>query len=91
MTIQRTIGRLVAMLLGTIALTTGGPAGCATSEQAATRTLRGAAYATSEVVIEPAILVSWDRGWNAAGEQVWGATKGGYEFVKRGPGPPPPP
>jgi hypothetical protein len=44
--------------------------------------LRGATYATSEVVIYPSMLVSWDRGWDAADQQVWGATKGGYRFRK---------
>lgn len=43
----------------------------------------GAAYATSEVVLEEHLLVSWDRGWDADGKQVWGATEGGYRFVKR--------
>jgi len=52
--------------------------------------LRGAAYATSEVTIAPNRLVSWDRGWNAEGEQVWGAAAGGYEFVKQSDGPPKP-
>lgn len=50
--------------------------------------LRGASYATSEVRLEAGRLVSWDRGYDAAGAQVWGATKGPYEFVRRG-GPPP--
>ena len=27
-------------------------------------------------------LVSWDRGWNAEHEQVWGSEKGGYIFDK---------
>lgn len=44
---------------------------------------KGAAYATTEVTIGSQRMVSWDRGFNAAGEQVWGATKGGYIFVKR--------
>jgi hypothetical protein len=44
--------------------------------------LRGAAYATSEVVIEKERLVSWDRGWDKDGKQVWGAVKGGYQFRK---------
>lgn len=44
--------------------------------------LRGAAYATSEVVIRKDRMISWDRGWNADGQQVWGAEKGGYEFLK---------
>jgi len=46
-------------------------------------TLRGAAYATSEVTLSRETLLSWDRGFNAAGEQVWGAKKGGYVFVKQ--------
>jgi hypothetical protein len=41
-----------------------------------------AAYATSEVTVQADRLISWDRGWNEAGEQVWGATNGGYIFVK---------
>lgn len=45
-------------------------------------TLRGAAYATSEVTIHKDRLVSWDRGWNKDGKQVWGAVKGGYVFKK---------
>jgi hypothetical protein len=46
-------------------------------------TRSGATYATSEVVLEDGLLVSWDRGWDADGKQVWGATQGGYRFVKR--------
>ncbi len=42
-----------------------------------------ATYATSEVTVMPGRMVSWDRGYNDAGEQVWGAEKGGYHFVKR--------
>ena len=45
--------------------------------------LRGATYATSEVVIEKNRMISWDRGWNQTDKQVWGAIKGGYEFVKQ--------
>lgn len=45
-------------------------------------TLRGAKYASSKVVISKNMLKSWDQGFNEKGEQVWGATKGGYEFVK---------
>ncbi len=44
--------------------------------------LRGAAYATSEVRIEASRMVSWDRGFDDKGGQVWGATKAGYEFRK---------
>lgn len=45
--------------------------------------LRGAKYASSEVTISRTMLLSWDRGWGMKGEQMWGATKGGYEFVKK--------
>ena len=45
--------------------------------------LRGASYATSEVIIYKDKLISWDRGFNKNGEQVWGATEGGYIFKKR--------
>jgi hypothetical protein len=45
-------------------------------------TLRGAAYATSEVVINKDSIVSWDRGWDKDDKQVWGAVKKGYIFVK---------
>lgn len=45
--------------------------------------LRGASYATSEVELGEGVLRSWDRGFDAAGKQVWGAEKGGYEFIRR--------
>ncbi len=45
-------------------------------------THRGASYATSEVTITSTRLVSWDRGFDGSGKQVWGAEKGGYEFDK---------
>jgi hypothetical protein len=44
--------------------------------------LRGANYATSEVIIFENKLESWDRGWNKEDKQVWGAVKGGYIFIK---------
>lgn len=43
---------------------------------------KGAAYATTKVTVQARILESWDQGFNAAGEQVWGAEKGGYRFLK---------
>jgi CpeT/CpcT family (DUF1001) len=49
--------------------------------------LRGAAYATAEVTLDNASMRSWDRGFDAAGKQVWGATAGPYQFIKRGPAP----
>ena len=44
-----------------------------------------ATYATSEVDIGPDGMVSWDRGYDDTGTQVWGAEKAGYEFVKKKP------
>jgi len=44
--------------------------------------LRGANYATSEVIISSDLLISWDRGWDNTNKQVWGAVKSGYRFVK---------
>lgn len=45
--------------------------------------LRGASFATSEVKIFKNELLSWDRGFNSANEQVWGAEKGAYIFKKQ--------
>ena len=45
--------------------------------------LRGAQYAHSEVAVYKGQLISWDRGYDENGKQVWGAEKGGYVFVKR--------
>ena len=45
--------------------------------------LRGASYATSNVLIYKDKLISWDRGFDEKGNQVWGATKGGYIFLKK--------
>jgi len=44
--------------------------------------LHGAAYATSEVRVTAERLVSWDRGWDAEGNHVWGAEDGGYIFER---------
>ena len=54
----------------------------ATTGKECQSSLRGAAYATSEVTVYPDKLVSWDRGWDKDDKQVWGAEKGGYVFVK---------
>lgn len=45
--------------------------------------LRGASYATSEVMIDKDKMISWDRGFDESGKQVWGATDGGYIFKKK--------
>jgi hypothetical protein len=44
--------------------------------------LRGASYATSEVEILSNKIISWDRGFDSNGNQVWGAKGGGYIFNK---------
>jgi hypothetical protein len=46
-------------------------------------TLRGATYATSEVLITPDRVLSWDRGFDAQDRQVWGAEGAGYIFDKQ--------
>lgn len=47
-----------------------------------TSTHRGATWASSEVVVDGQSMISWDRGWDDAGMQVWGAEKSGYEFAR---------
>lgn len=47
--------------------------------------IRGASYATSEVQIADKIIASWDRGYSAKGDQVWGAVKGPYYFLRQKP------
>lgn len=42
--------------------------------------LGGASYAVANVRIDADELRSWDRGYNAMGEQVWGAEAGPYHF-----------
>ncbi len=54
-----------------------------TAGQDCASTLRGAAYATSEATVTPDELITWDRGYDAEGRQVWGATKGGYVFRRQ--------
>jgi CpeT protein len=45
--------------------------------------LRGASYATSEVMIDRDKMITWDRGFDEKGNQVWGAAEGGYIFKKK--------
>jgi cyclomaltodextrinase len=44
--------------------------------------LRGAAYATSEVTITRDGMSTWDRGFDADGNLVWGASHGPYVFKR---------
>lgn len=53
-----------------------------TGERSCPSDLRGASHATSEVTVTAGQLVSWDRGFDADGQQVWGAETGGYRFVR---------
>jgi CpeT protein len=55
----------------------------ATADRTCPSTRSGATHTTSKVVITANGMTSWDQGWNDAGVQVWGATKGGYEFLKK--------
>ena len=55
----------------------------ATQGEGCESTLRGAKYASSTVTITDKMLLSWDQGFNDKKEQVWGATKGGYAFIKQ--------
>ncbi|MBK9671834.1 MAG: chromophore lyase CpcT/CpeT [Bacteroidetes bacterium] len=53
-----------------------------THEKDCSSDLRGAKYASSKVTLTKNSLLSWDQGFDAEGKQVWGATKGGYSFIK---------
>lgn len=44
--------------------------------------MHGASYARSEVEILEDKVISWDRGFDAEGNYVWGAEKSGYIFNK---------
>jgi CpeT protein len=45
-------------------------------------TFRGATHTTSHFKVYSNGIVSWERGWNYNGEQVWGSTKGPYYYIK---------
>jgi hypothetical protein len=45
--------------------------------------LRGARWASAEVELDAGGLRSWDRGFDASGQQVWGAAAGPYRFKRR--------
>jgi len=44
--------------------------------------LRGASYSATEMRVTDQLLITWERGYNAAGTQVWGSIHGGYVFKK---------
>jgi uncharacterized protein (DUF1330 family) len=45
---------------------------------------KGASYAMSQSVLTAGEMVNWDRGFNEAGELVWGPAAGGYRFRRVG-------
>ncbi|MBN2057059.1 chromophore lyase CpcT/CpeT [bacterium] len=47
-----------------------------------TSDLNDAVYATTEVILTADRMLSWDRGYNAEGSQVWGPEAGPYIFNK---------
>ena len=53
-----------------------------TGDDTCVSTMRGASFARSEVEILEDKIISWDRGFDADGNYVWGAEKGGYIFNK---------
>lgn len=53
-----------------------------TNERDCESDLRGAKYATTKVKLSKERLESWDQGFDNDGKQVWGATKGGYVFIR---------
>ncbi|WP_299125406.1 chromophore lyase CpcT/CpeT [uncultured Winogradskyella sp.] len=53
-----------------------------TGDDTCSSTMNGASFARSEVEILEDKIISWDRGFDANGEYVWGAEKSGYIFNK---------
>ncbi|WP_046756973.1 chromophore lyase CpcT/CpeT [Kordia jejudonensis] len=53
-----------------------------TNEKDCKSSMRGASYATSEVTIKADVIESWDRGFDANDQYVWGAEKAGYVFKR---------
>ena len=54
----------------------------ATRSGACATDYQGATYTMSDVTLSADELVTWDRGYDAAGKQVWGSTKGPYMFTR---------
>ena len=53
-----------------------------TEGKGCSNTVRGASYSTTETTVTFQQLITWERGYNAAGAQVWGSVHGGYVFKK---------
>jgi len=56
-----------------------------TGDKTCPSSVRGARWAYSEVEIREDGMLTWDKGLDAEGNQIWGAEKGGYQFVKLAP------
>lgn len=54
------------------------PEGCPTN-------FRGATRSTNRIVLEANRMETWDRGYDAAGQQVWGAQDESYRFQRLDP------
>lgn len=54
-----------------------------TVEKNCESSLNGASYATSEVTLSEDTVLSWDRGYDAMDNQVWGAEAGPYIFDRK--------
>ena len=54
-----------------------------TDGDACESSINGATYATSDVVIDSEGFTSWDRGYDANDDQVWGAVDGPYIFERQ--------
>ena len=53
-----------------------------TGDNTCVSSMNGASFARSEVEILEDKIISWDRGFDANGNYVWGAEKSGYIFNK---------
>ncbi|MBI5424834.1 MAG: chromophore lyase CpcT/CpeT [Opitutae bacterium] len=53
-----------------------------TQGEGCTSDLRGATHATTEATLTSDKIIWWERGFNAAGRQVWGSAAGGYVFKR---------
>jgi CpeT protein len=75
----------IALLPGCAVILTATDDGFAgsTDGKACENDFQGATYATSEVTLTDAGIESWDRGYDAADVQVWGATAGAYRFDRK--------
>ena len=53
-----------------------------TNEKDCKGSFKGATYTTTEFVIYPHEVISWERGWDDEGNQKWGPTNGPYIYSK---------